>query len=698
MDMMEDVFNIDLSTLQNIEVQSASKSAQLLSETPATMIVVTKDQIQKRGYRSLLDLLNDVAGFSVYKFANAGLYSVIGIRGITGQSYLKILRDGIEIDMTKSQSVSVGMNYPLVGVERVEIVYGGSSVVYGGDAVSGIINLITDTHVGSIVDIATDGDYYHLMTKYTGTLNKSVLTIGASVHSDRDYDFDKLYPSLYPKVDIYNINKTIVESANDRDFNYMPVKTQSAFLYLNNSVWTFGANYSKTSDSTYISLVGDSTKKELAYYNSNMISEMRGAYFSYRYLFGNKVNLTSTISYDATELDPESFYINSGNDYHNAYKYFISERIAIDETLRFNISNHKITAGVTAEHYYSMPKSFDLEKPYFDKTATYPRSDINVNYYQKSWDFQAIYIQDQIKITDSFLISFALRSQITDIDDQYWLQRMALIYNSHEIYQKLLYSKSMLIPRASIMYLNYGYFFIPNDGKRDWDNNKYQINSARIPNPDLEAEWTDSYEYNIWTFFNKNLYLFGSVFYTKMQSVIRDTVLYNITTLFPDTTILKAKQQFNNSWAELYGGELGFMFKKSFNYFDLDTWANYSMIDGHELINNTLTELPYIRPHQIKAGSTISWRNFDLTLSGNWVDIAHADYSTKTDPSHKKKIAGYIIGDLYFKYKYTDYLNFALTIKNIGDDRYYSTRISTSTDYRSPQESRQIIFGLFYVF
>jgi iron complex outermembrane receptor protein len=698
MDMMEDVFNMNMETLQRIEVQSASKSSQLISETPATMLIVTQDQIKKRGYLNLLDLLEDVSGFLVYRFANAGLYSTISIRGITGEEYLKILRDGIEIDATKSSGSSMGTNIPLIGVNRVEIMYGGSSVVYGGDAISGVINLITDTKLGSVVEIKSYDGFFHFGTKYTGKLNNNTFTVGASYHQDNEYDFDKLYPDLYPKKDVI-LNGQIIEKGSERDFEYMPERTQSAFLLIDNPIWSFGANYSKTYDSTFISLTGNSATKELAYYDSNMIHELRGAYFKYRTELFDRIKFSSTLSYDATELDPTSFYINTYGNYQKAYKTYISERTALDETVRLTIfNNHEITAGLTFEHYYSMPKSFDLKIPYLDKSATYPGSDIPVEYYQYSWDNIAMFLQDQIKINSNWIISFANRISITNGNSENRIYRIALINQTDSLTQKFIHSKSFLMPGANSKYLHYGYIFLPNDKTREWDQNKYQINLARIPNENLESEWAESYEYNILSVIDKNMYIYLSIYYTKLSNMIRDQIVKNVTNSIPDTTVINAKQMFNNSWAEFYGTDLGAMYKKSFKNIDIDSWINYTHIDSHEIINRKKSELPYLKPDQIKAGSTISWQDFDFTLSGIWTDLMNSGYTDPFNPYTKKKISGNLIGDFFMNYNYKDNIYFSLSIKNIGDVRYYSPRISSSSDYKSPQEARKIILGLSYAF
>ncbi|MGE4383605.1 MAG: TonB-dependent receptor plug domain-containing protein, partial [Arcobacter sp.] len=146
-DLLDDIFDLDLEQLQQIKVNSASKYSQNLNFTPAKMIVITKEQIEQRGYRSIDELLNDLPAIQILNHADSGIMNQIGIRGIMGNNYFKILQDGIEINQTDGEIMSVSMQYPLFGIERVEILYGAASVIYGADAISGVINLISSTKV-----------------------------------------------------------------------------------------------------------------------------------------------------------------------------------------------------------------------------------------------------------------------------------------------------------------------------------------------------------------------------------------------------------------------------------------------------------------------------------------------------------------------------------------------------------------------
>ncbi len=686
MDLMEDIFNLDFHSLKETKVESASKLAQTIPETPANITLITKEQIEKRGYRNLLDLLDDLPSFNVLHFANAGLYSSVGIRGLMGQNYFKILRDGIEVDMTQSELVSIGMNYPLVGVKRVEILTGGASVIYGADAVSGVINLITDLEFGTSSTLsAGTGGYLYGDIRQATKLNDMTFTISAHSHRDEDYDFDKLYPENFPKSDVISSNGTVIESGQNRIFDYLPVHTQSLSFLLKGDKWDFGGSYSKTEDSTYISLTDYATTVELSQKESNMINEMRGAYFRYYHNFDTSVKLSSTISYDATELLPESYYINRYSDYNKAYKYFISERFALDEVLSVQHKNHSIIIGASAEHFYSMPKSYDMDHPYVNREATYPNSDVPIMYYDITWTNFGIFAQDQIKISDRFQISLAGRYNFNEDYENSFTPRVALIYSQNsQMSHKLICSQSFLAPSVHTRYQHYGYSFKQDDGS-------YIVNAGRIPSPDIEAEKSKILEYNYLYWINQSSFLTISLYRQSIINMIGDQTVYNVIDLLPSLTIQSAKERYNSNEAEMYGGDISLLFRNSFGHIESDSWLNYSYVDGFERVGGEEREIPFLKMHTINLGSTLSYKKFYFTPSMKWVSGVNSGVIDKDDGSKKVKGDGYTLYDLYMKYQLSNGYTISLNIENLTDKRYYGVRKSASPNFQSPQAGRLFI-------
>ncbi|WP_218396589.1 TonB-dependent receptor domain-containing protein [Alteromonas lipotrueae] len=123
---------------------TASGFEQLLSQAPASVSVIDRKQLAQRAYKDVTDALRDVPGVTV---TGGGYRQDISIRGLPAQ-YTSILVDGKKQTGRESQPNGSG-GYeqdwlpPLDSIERIEIVRGPMSTLYGSDAMGGVINIIT---------------------------------------------------------------------------------------------------------------------------------------------------------------------------------------------------------------------------------------------------------------------------------------------------------------------------------------------------------------------------------------------------------------------------------------------------------------------------------------------------------------------------------------------------------------------------
>ncbi|MEZ5197709.1 MAG: TonB-dependent receptor plug domain-containing protein [Bacteroidales bacterium] len=137
----------EIETLWDIEVTTASKQEEKMSDAPGIITVVTKDEIASFGGNSLWDVLNRVT--SMYMI-HAGTY-MWNIGSVRGQNvsvfdnHVLILLNGRPL----RDGISGGLNsvfynsFPLEGIDHLEIIRGPGSVLYGTNAYSGVINIIT---------------------------------------------------------------------------------------------------------------------------------------------------------------------------------------------------------------------------------------------------------------------------------------------------------------------------------------------------------------------------------------------------------------------------------------------------------------------------------------------------------------------------------------------------------------------------
>lgn len=127
-----------------VTVSSVSKKAEDLNTAPATVKLVTQDEIKDRGYKDLVDLLSDMPGFDISKTFSvtyANIYQM-GFRQENSERTLFMV-DGIEENDLWLNWAYISRQYPLSNIKAVEILYGPSSTMYGPRAFIGAINVIT---------------------------------------------------------------------------------------------------------------------------------------------------------------------------------------------------------------------------------------------------------------------------------------------------------------------------------------------------------------------------------------------------------------------------------------------------------------------------------------------------------------------------------------------------------------------------
>ncbi len=127
-----------------VTVSSVSKKAEDLNTAPATVKLVTQEEIMDRGYKDLIDVLSDLPGFDISKtFSGAGanIYQM-GFRQENTERTLFMV-DGVEENDLWLNWAYISRQYPLANIKAVEILYGPSSTMYGPRAFIGAINVIT---------------------------------------------------------------------------------------------------------------------------------------------------------------------------------------------------------------------------------------------------------------------------------------------------------------------------------------------------------------------------------------------------------------------------------------------------------------------------------------------------------------------------------------------------------------------------
>jgi hemoglobin/transferrin/lactoferrin receptor protein len=170
---------------------TATRTEKSLEDVPLSLAVVTAEQIQRSPAVTVADLLKDLPGVQLHEASAPGAPRVY-IRGETGNRVL-VLVDGRRISEQKSMKGPVLLE-SAAGVERIEVVQGPASVLYGSEAIAGVVNIITKRSSSRPVSASLDAGYDSATDGWTrqATVSGTVqgleyrLTGAGADHQDRE--------------------------------------------------------------------------------------------------------------------------------------------------------------------------------------------------------------------------------------------------------------------------------------------------------------------------------------------------------------------------------------------------------------------------------------------------------------------------------------------------------------------------------
>lgn len=138
----------DTTKLEEITVTTAAGYEQKLVDAPASISVITQEDLQKKPYANLLDAVKDIEGVDIGESTDKSGQGTVSMRGM-GADYTLVLIDGKrqnnngDIYPNDFGGLQFANIPPISMIERIEVVRGPMSTLYGADAMGGVINIIT---------------------------------------------------------------------------------------------------------------------------------------------------------------------------------------------------------------------------------------------------------------------------------------------------------------------------------------------------------------------------------------------------------------------------------------------------------------------------------------------------------------------------------------------------------------------------
>lgn len=482
----EDLTNLDISELLKVEiVTGASKFAQKVTEAPASVTIITAEEIKKFGYRTLADVVRSVRGFYVNNDRN---YSYVGVRGFSRpgdyNSRVLLLLDGHRVNEPVYDSGLYGTDglLDIDLIDQIEVIRGPSSSLYGTNAFFGVINVIPKK--GAKMDglqLSVDAgslDTYRGRISYGKKFDSGAdLMLSTSFYDSKGQR--RLY---YKEFDSPETHNGIYEDNDYDEFNnffgsltYRAFTLQSGFYNRKKGIPTgsYGTVFNDRRNKTLDRGTSLDLKYERSFANDLMLTARVG-YHGYYY--------TGDYVYDYAENETPVLVID--RDKVNG-KWWGTEVNVVKNVA----SKHKLNFGSEyRDNFQQDQQNFDVD-PYFSYLDD--RRDSRV------W---ALYTQDEYAITKKLVLNAGVRFDHYSTFGGTTNPRLGLIYNAlKKTWIKLLYGQAFRAPNVYELY--------------------YQSNAFKA-NPNLDPESIKTSEIVLEHYIGDHFRVSASGYYYKIKNLI----------------------------------------------------------------------------------------------------------------------------------------------------------------------------------
>lgn len=693
----------------DVEVVTASKKVQRISEAPATIISITAEEIRAYGWRDLKDIFRALPGIDLSYNVQGELKTQVVMRGVKGNQKILILQDGHRYSPESGEPFLYSHNMPLHIYERIEIIYGPASSLYGADAYAGVINLITKA--GGDVDGADVSAGYISTGAYTAdlTFGKRIdddidVILSGRIYRGEDEDLHEDYKE-YDAVNQYQ--GELGEMSNE-----YPIRNWNLFGKVKYKRFTAGFDWQRELESTaWVSL-----PERYAYVDDFLWGqEIRHLYVDHKTYESEELNIKTSVILGDYELNPSTnYYIvvkdEAGNlvDGYPGYKFASSSywkaRLQADWEISDKLS---LIGGLSYSEVKSFPKtrnlaeSFDADGSrlvdYTDFTDPNGYSFGILGYQEpffgerESENYSA-FLQAEYRFSPMIKFDAGLRYDYNSIYEETFNPRAGLILDPvDELTVKILYGTAYIQPANFYRYENFANPFL-----------------MHIPNEDIEPEELTNYALDVTWGFAENFSLHTALFYNEMENIIRPMEAPPQADGYPYYNPYRESYPEDPGYVEYNGnrGEIESMGGEITLRHRLDPFAtslSYAYVTGED----EDFDIAGISEHKITLNTSYIGRKWTggLTLryysevSTDRNNYKYGDAESGGDESYG--FDGDIIAYINLIYKITEDLSATLTIDNLFDNEHYGSVPFDGSPVvvpRAPQPLRKIYAGLRYSF
>ncbi len=440
-----DLTQMSIEDVLNVHVYAASKHEQNLNDAPSSVTIVTAEEIQEYGYRTLADILESVRSFYI---TSDRLYSYVGVRGFgrlgDWNSSILLLVDGHGVNDNVDGQAMIGSEF-LVDVNlilRVEIIRGPSSSLYGADAFFAVINVITrkapDLKGVELSFVPSSFDSYQGRASAGGQYKGIDAVVSNTYYSSAG-------PALFfPQFDSPATNFGIASHTDYESYDHALASVSYGGFTLQGLLST----RDKGVPTGYFgALFNDQRTRDL--------DDHDYVDLSYQHSLGGNWELAARASWDQVSLSgPVPFASSEPPDIYSYHGKWWDSDVQLSRSL---LGKHKLTFGT------EITDNFQQDQANFDSELS--PSYVPVPYHSFTW---AVYGQGEFVITRKLSVTAGLRY------DHYYNgfggttnPRLGLVYHLfRSTNAKVIYGSAFRAPEPYELYPAFGPFYENNLGLR----------------------------------------------------------------------------------------------------------------------------------------------------------------------------------------------------------------------------------------
>lgn len=674
-------------------IVTATRVAERLKDVPANVTVITTEDLKKRNVFSLREALQNEVG--LYVKPTAEVKDALSIRGFDSGNIL-VLYNGQQINTSFDGSVAWD-SFPISDVERIEIVRGAGSSLYGGHAVAGVINIITKKPNPATGEVKTD------LTLSTGSNNtwQRGIRIGGSANDKLSFStgYEKRSTDGYSG---YYVSPGKVNTSGTAIANVTLPKLSSGTYLLGGR-----GEKSKLSENYFLDLnyLLDTTKT-LSY--SYMHNNYQYAYhnpFTYAYdSSGNPLFYGTIRTQDNTyvTLSPSS------------YLGYVGEKEQDLHRLKYEDTKNKITVGlglsdVTKEGYSSASSTANsINWTGSGTLAVYPSKNYNLDA-QKTWDFNrhtivsgfswikekmtyssyalshwrdwstiealttqsegstnswAAFTQDEYAASDRWTIYTGLRLDQYNKEGGY-----CIVSGSKQDYPSAEFTE--LSPKLAFEYAqndrtkyfaSYGHSFNPPTIYKLYRRAGTGMSSIQA-NPDLKPETSNTFEIGMKQQMDQKTSLGVTLFHVKTEdkivSATKNSVkaYYNLDSGMAKGIEFELKSKMTPTWS---------------------SYLNYTFESGENTASDQTTRNWDIPKHLLHAGVEYSKNKVNWLTDAQYVSSRQ---SPDLDTGEYGSEDAFFVVNTSLNYKVNDQATLQFGIQNLFNRKFYATEATSGRTY-----------------